>query len=129
MATYTSKTWVDIQAQYPTRYILHKSDSSTEQVTMEEDFGTISVSGDVFDAATMNAMEQRLDDGFDTCIDTLTGTADPTGSQGKNGDLYIKTETVGNDTSVVGMFVKIAGAWLEVSTGGASLPQAEGSGF
>lgn len=129
MATYQSKTWLDTIAQYPTRYKMKHSDLTEEQVEMLNDFGTITQSGDVFDGATFNNLESRISAGFDTCIDTLTGTTVPTSSEGKNGDLYIQTETVGNETSVVGMFVKILGAWLEIQTGGATLPQAEGGAF
>lgn len=129
MATYASKVWEDALVEYPTRYKIIHEDLTEEIVTLVNMFGTVTTSGDVFDAATFNNMEGRIDAGFDTCIDTLAGTTDPTASQGKNGDIYIKTETVDNETSVVGMFVKVAGAWLAVSTGGATLPQAEGGGF
>ena len=129
MATFQSKTWVDTIAEYPTRYKIQHSDLTEEQVTMINDFGTVSVSGDVFDADTFNNLESRIDAGFDSCVENLSGTTDPTGSQGKDGDMYIKTETVENVTSVVGLFVKVAGSWLPIQTGGATLPQAEGSGF
>lgn len=129
MATYQSKTWTDTIAEYPTRYKIRHADLTEEQVTMINDFGTISVSGDVFDASTFNNLESRIDAGFDSCVENLSGTADPTASQGKDGDMYIKTETEGGVTSVVGLFVKVAGAWLQIQTGGAQLPQAEGSEF
>ena len=129
MATYVSKVWADELVEYPLRYKITHADLSEEYVNIEGAYGNVTQSGDVFDAATFNNMEGRIDAGFDTCLDALTGTSDPTSSQGKNGDTYYKTETVGNVTSVVAMFVKIGGEWLEIATGGASLPQAEGSGF
>ena len=133
MATYQSKTWLDALFHYPTRYKIHHADLSVEQVTMENDFEDSGVqpiqTGDVFDGATMNNLERRISDGFASCIETLSGTSAPTSSQGKDGDTYYQYEVVGNDTSIVGMFVKVSGSWLEVSVGGASLPQAEGGAF
>lgn len=133
MATFVSKTWLDAIFHFPTRYKIHHSDLTVEQVTMENDFEDTGVqpvqTGDVFDGATMNNLEQRIADGFSTCVETLSGTSAPTSSQGKDGDTYYQYETSGNDTTIVGMFVKVSGSWLEVSVGGASLPQAEGSGF
>ena len=127
MATYVSKVWKDIQAEYPTRYTLLKSDQSQEVVTIQNNFGTITESGDVFDKQTMEDLESRINAGFQSVEEITAGTTDPTG--GKNGDIYFKTETEGGTTTIIGMFVKIGGSWLEVSVGGASLPQAEGSGF
>ena len=129
MATYQSKTWEDCIVEYPQRYKITHPDTTVEQIEIESDFGETTQEGDVFDAATFNNLESRINNGFNTCVETLTGTADPTSSVGKDGDTYYKTATEGNDTTIVGMFVRIAGSWLEVSVGGASLPQAEGSGF
>lgn len=132
MGTYQSKTWLDMIVSYPNRYKIKHSDLSEEQVTMINDFedegDQPQQSGDVFDAATFNNLESRINAGILSCIDTLSGTADPTGSQGKDGDMYYKYATVNNVTTIVGMFVKLNGAWLEVSVG-ASLPQAEGGEF
>lgn len=127
MATYVSKVWKDLDAEYPTRYTLLKSDQSSEVVTIQNNFGTITESGDVFDKQTMEDLEGRINAGFQSVEEITAGTTDPTG--GKNGDIYFKTETEGGTTTIIGMFVKIGGSWLEVSVGGASLPQAEGSGF
>jgi hypothetical protein len=127
MATYVSKVWKDLQAEYPTRYTLLKSDQSQEVVTIQNNFGTITESGDVFDKQTMEDLESRINAGFQSVEEITAGTTDPTG--GKNGDIYFKTETEGGTTTIIGMFVKIGGSWLEVSVGGASLPQAEGGGF
>lgn len=127
MATYVSKVWEDMQAQYPTRYTLTHEDNTTEVVTLSANFGTVTASGDVFDKQTMENMEGRIGAGFDSVEEITAGTTDPSG--GKNGDIYFKTETTGNVTEVIGMYVKINGAWLEVAVGGSSLPQAEGGGF
>ena len=125
---YISKTWEDADFEYPTRYILHKADLSTEQVTIENDWGD-GDDGDVFDAATMNNLESRINAGFADSTETKSGSAAPTSADGKNGDIYCQTATEGGSTSVVGLFVKLNGTWLEIQTGGAALPQAEGSGF
>ena len=125
---FVSKVWKDLQAEYPTRYTMTKTDQTSEVVTLSCNYGTVTESGDVFDSQTMGNLESRIDAGFDTVEDILSGTTDPTG--GKNGDIYFKTGTDENDDPVIlGMYVKIGGSWLQVSTGGASLPQAEGSGF
>ena len=125
---YISKTWEDADFEFPTRYILHKTDLSQEQVTIENDWGD-GDDGDVFDANTMNNLESRINAGFADATETKSGSAAPTSADGKNGDIYCQTATEGGSTSVVGLFVKLNGTWLEIQTGGAALPQAEGSGF
>lgn len=129
MATFASKVWEDMIAEYPTRYKLINPDLSEVIVTIVNMFGQIIQSGDVWDAATMNNLESRIAAAFGTCVESLTGTTAPTSSEGKDGDTYYQTETENNVTSVVAVFIKINGEWLSVSTGGASLPQAEGGGF
>lgn len=128
MATYQSKTWVDMIAEYPTRYKIKRADLTEEQVTMINDFGQITESGDVWDAQTMNNLESRIGALASSIEDITAGTTDPSG--GKDGDLYFKTGVDENDNPViVGFFVKVNGTWLQVSTGGAALPQAEGNLF
>ena len=128
MATYQSKTWVDMDAEFPTRYKIKHSDLTEEQVTMINDFGQIRVSGDVWDAQTMNNLEARIGGLAASVEDITAGTTDPSG--GKDGDLYFKTGTDENDnTIIVGFYVRVNGTWLQVSTGGAALPQAEGGEF
>lgn len=128
--SYSRKTWVDRQSQTPTQRKLTNINDLTDikYVTVERDEGTVTVQGDVFDAQTMNNLEERVANGFLASEETQTGTTDPTSAVGKNGDFYIKTETVDNTTTVVGLFVRLSGTWFEISTG-ASLPQAEGGGF
>lgn len=57
---------------------------------------------------------------FDAIKNTrvLSGTTTPTANEGANGQLYVKYETVSNVDSVVGMYFKKDGAWLEISLGG-----------
>ena len=52
----------------------------------------------------------------------IIGTSAPTSSQGANGNLYIQytAGTGGADDTVDGIYVKIDGAWCEISTGGGS---------
>lgn len=118
MATYLAKVWTDERTQYPLRYKITHEDSSVEYVNIEGAHGEVLESGDVFDKATFDNLEKRIDDGFDTVEVNMTGTVAPTASQGKDGDVYYQTETVGGVTSVVEMFIKILGAWLEVEIGG-----------
>lgn len=58
----------------------------------------------------------------------LYGTTAPTASQGTNGSLYVQYETTGGVDSIIGVFCKINGNWLNFPTSG-SLPDAEGVGF
>lgn len=48
----------------------------------------------------------------------LSGTTTPTANEGANGQLYVKYETVSNVDTVIGMYFKKDGAWLEISLGG-----------
>jgi len=68
--SYQSKTWVDMRAQYPTRYKITHSDLTQEQVTIANDFGTV-VEGDVFDETTMNNLEGRIASAFSDVDDDL----------------------------------------------------------
>ena len=58
---YVSKTWVDRQSEFPTRRILTDTTTlETQQVTVTRDEGTVTVQGDAWDSANMNAMESRI---------------------------------------------------------------------
>ena len=48
----------------------------------------------------------------------LSGTTTPTSAQGADGQLYVKYQTVSNVDEVVGLYVKLNGEWVEISTGG-----------
>lgn len=135
MATYVSKIWEDRQSEYPTRRTLTWIDPETQQtktldVLVTRNEGTVTTEGDPFAALVMNALESRINAGFGTCNDTLVSANSPTAADGKNNDIFVKTgEDENQNTVVVGMYVKVSGSWLEIQTGGASLPQAEGGGF
>ena len=48
----------------------------------------------------------------------MTGTATPSASDGVDGNVFVKYSTSGNVTTITNLYVKISGAWEEVSTGG-----------
>ena len=132
---FISKTWVDRISEFPTRRRITNTEdiTDTKQIYVERDEGTITEPGDAFSATEQNNLESRINAAFASVVaglaETLTGTTDPASTDGKNGDTYYKTETKAGETTVVAVFVKISGEWLSVATGGAALPQAEGSEF
>ena len=136
---YVSMTWEDRNTEFPNRRLLTNTQDQTDvkQVYVERDEGQESggqyKTGTPLTAETFNNLEGRINNAFAAMSvafeETLNGTTDPDVATGKNGDIYFKTETVDNVTSIVGMFVKIANTWFSVATGGAQLPQAEGSEF
>lgn len=68
--SYTSKTWTDFDAEYPTRYKITHSDLTEEQVRIANDFGQCT-EGDVFDASTMNNLESRIASAFSDDADAI----------------------------------------------------------
>lgn len=50
----------------------------------------------------------------------LSGTATPTSQDGADGQFYVKYQTVSDVDSVVAMYFKLNGEWLEISLGGGS---------
>ena len=58
---FAKKTWKDRITEFPTRRTLTKSDGSTELVTVARAEGTVSQEGDAFNAASMNDLENRID--------------------------------------------------------------------
>lgn len=132
---YISFSWLDRISEYPTRRQITSTSDPTDvkQVYVARDEGDITEQGTPYTAERMNSLESRINAAFAAIVaglaETLTGTTDPAPTAGKNGDTYYKTETEAGETSVVAVFVKISGEWLEVATGGAALPQAEGGGF
>lgn len=48
----------------------------------------------------------------------LSGTTTPLANEGANGQLYVKYQTVSNVDTVIGMYFKKDGEWLEISLGG-----------
>ena len=72
---YIGKTWVDRISEYPTRRTI--TDTTTlvaQQVTVVRDEGTVTEQGDVFDAATMNNLESRINSAFGALTKEVTGT-------------------------------------------------------
>ena len=72
---YIGKTWVDRVSEYPTRRTI--TDTTTlvaQQVTVVRDEGTVTEQGDVFDAATMNNLESRINSAFGALTKEVTGT-------------------------------------------------------
>ena len=118
MNTFVPHEWQDIQCQFPNRYKAVDDNLNETYLTMYNAFGQITEQGDVFDSETMNNLEARIDSGFDGTLDTLTGTTNPTPLQGKNGDFYIKLETINYVTSVAGFYVKVNNEWLQIPLSG-----------
>ena len=82
---FVRKTWKDRIVQYANRRLLTKSGGEVEQVTVTRDEGTVSVVGDKFDAATMNDLENRIDNAIDyeadrieACETAISGKANKT---------------------------------------------------
>ena len=118
MNSFVPKEWSDIDCQFPNRYKAVDEELNETYYTMYNAFGQITEQGDVFDAETMNNLEARIDAGFDGTLDTLTGTENPTPLQGKNGDFYIKLQTLNYVTTVTGFFVKVNDEWLQIPISG-----------
>lgn len=69
---FEQKTWVDRQTEYPgRRRLVATSEANVYDVEREE--GLEIETGDAFNAATMNAMERRIADGFDGVKSTIIG--------------------------------------------------------
>lgn len=131
--SFITKVWKNREVEFPGRKLITDASDPTDvkdaYVTRHE--GTVTQAGDKINAANLNDLENRIYQAFSVVCESLHGTTDPGSADGKNGDVYYKTETdqVSGDVSVVAVFIKINGEWLEVSTGGSALPQAEGSEF
>lgn len=69
---FTKKTWKNRIAEYINRRRLTMEDGSTNLVTVARDEGTISQEGDAFNAANMNDLEDRIQEGFDEINQSLT---------------------------------------------------------
>ena len=123
MATYVSKLWVDRQSTNPNRRTLTWIDPDTQQektltVTVTREEGTVTVEGDPFAALVMNGLEERISNAFATCDNILVSTNSPTAADGKNNDMFVKYSTSGGSTTITNLYIKISGAWVEVSVGG-----------
>lgn len=72
---YIGKTWVDRISEYPTRRVLTDTTTlETQQVTVVRDEGTVTEQGDVFDAATMNNLESRINTAFGALTHEISAT-------------------------------------------------------
>lgn len=66
MSSFGKKAWKDTIAEYPTRRVLHNVSTDAEEiVTVTRSIGTVTQDGDVFNAATMNDLETRIEAGFE----------------------------------------------------------------
>lgn len=81
---YNKKVWVNRQTENPTRRKLTPTGAQdVYDVSREE--GLVTVEGDAFNAATMNDLEERIDDGLSEMVpksgDTMTGSLIAGGTQ------------------------------------------------
>lgn len=70
---FAKKTWKDRITEFPTRRTLTKSDGSTELVTVARAEGTVSQEGDAFNAASMNDLEERINQANNDLNESLSG--------------------------------------------------------
>lgn len=71
---FSKKTWVDRISQYPNRRKLTDTTTSEEQiVTVSRDEGTVTTTGDVFNASTMNDLENRINSAFNNIENKVDG--------------------------------------------------------
>lgn len=68
---FKKKTWKNRIAEYINRRLLTMEDGSTNLVTVSRDEGTISQEGDAFNAANMNDLEDRIEEGFNEINQSL----------------------------------------------------------
>jgi hypothetical protein len=74
---YSKKTWVNRASQYPNRYRMTSQNGNVADVAIVPNEGNITEEGDRFDAATMNDMESRINNAFnstDSSMSTLNTT-------------------------------------------------------
>ena len=62
---YERKTWVDRESEFPNRRTLTAVSGSANTYDVTRAEGTVSVTGDAFDAENMNDMEGRIAAGFE----------------------------------------------------------------
>lgn len=61
---YQKKTWQDRVVEYPNRRDLTDGNNIVSTYTVSRNEGEITVEGDAFNAANMNGLEGRIEDGF-----------------------------------------------------------------
>lgn len=68
---FNKKTWTDRVAEFINRRSITHEDGSEELVTVARSEGTVSQEGDAFNAATMNDLEERIEDEFESINSNL----------------------------------------------------------
>lgn len=71
---FNKKTWTDRVAEFINRRSITHEDGSEELVTVARSEGTVSQEGDAFNAATMNDLEERIEDEFESINSNLTNS-------------------------------------------------------
>ena len=61
---YNKKTWTNRETEYPNQYRMVSTNGNIANVSIIPDSGEVTVPGEEFDAATMNDMETRINNGF-----------------------------------------------------------------
>lgn len=111
---FLKKIWKDRVTEYPTRRTLKKSDGSTEIVTVERAEGQVSVEGDPFSAATMNDLEDRVADEFES----LNSKLENRGSLG----IIIRENTDGWNNENIGSANISDFSWIHIGNYDATYP-------
>lgn len=104
---YVSFTWVDRDSEFPTRRILSYIDPSTQQsttlqVTVSRDEGTVTTVGTPFAATYMNDLERRVNDAFAKMNVEYTGTL----TAGQT-TLVLSDQTITTNTRVEGILLDV----------------------
>ena len=94
---FVKKTWTDRISQYPNRRTINDG-NVTKVVTVGRDEGTITQSGDAFNASNMNDLEDRIENGINSATPDLSNyytkseTDTLLGAKADASDTYTKTE-------------------------------------
>ena len=83
---FDKKTWVNRQSEFPTRRTLIPVNGEENVYDVTRNEGTITTEGDAFNAANMNDLEERINEGLEN-IDTVHLTdIELTITKDENGD-------------------------------------------
>lgn len=74
MAVFTTKTWADRNVEHTGRRILEPVSGLTNGYDVTRSEGTVYVEGDLANATNLNALEGRIEDGFDAVSTWTSGT-------------------------------------------------------
>lgn len=69
--SYSKKIWVNRESEYPNRYEMHSMNGNIANVAIIPSEGTVTSEGDKFCADTMNDMETRIKNGFDSADSSM----------------------------------------------------------